>query len=132
MSAAHVLFKLFFFEISSLTASARSFRTSLLRTPASSLLYCPFLVPSFRYLSTRNINTHCNERTLHMKAHFYKSGKLTLRSTQRGRSLYISVSTSREMLIREIEALSSRTHHSPSKILNRFIERAYDAGVTLD
>jgi len=63
---------------------------------------------------------------------FRKAGKLTLRRRRDGYTLYSAVTVNHDGIISDIGRVSRRTNRTAAKILNKFIERAYEAGVTFE
>jgi hypothetical protein len=65
-----------------------------------------------------------------MQKQFCKDGKLTLRHTRQGSTLYTGITIRDELLIHTIRSIYERTGKSPSKILRKFVEAAFSTGFT--
>jgi hypothetical protein len=65
-----------------------------------------------------------------MRDNFSKTGKITMRRTRHGETLYSGITLRDEYLIHIIRSLHERTGKSPSKILQKFIIDAFEAGLT--
>ncbi len=65
-----------------------------------------------------------------MKKKFKRDNNMCLRETRRGETLYSGITIDDPLFIHTIKILCKRTGKSPSKVLKRFVEGAFNAGFT--
>lgn len=61
---------------------------------------------------------------------FKKSHGMTLRQTRKGQTMYATVTVRDELLLHALRIVSERTGKSPTSVLGKFIQDAFDAGIT--
>ena len=61
---------------------------------------------------------------------FSKHNKMALRTTKHGQTMYAMVTVRDEMLIQALKSISERNGKSPTAVLGKFIQAAFDSGLT--
>lgn len=84
---------------------------------------------SFDYLF-KSIQFDGYEKLTREIMNFEKSHGMTLRNTRKGQTMYAMVTVRDDLLLHALRTVSDRTGKSPTTVLGKFIQDAFDAGIT--